>query len=357
MAAVILNVKNASYSYKRDVPVIRDLNLEAKSGELLAVLGPNGSGKTTLLRCLMGFLRWDGGTAEIDGEDVRQIPERTLRSRISYVPQARGAAVSLPAEDMILVGRSGKMGVFSVPKAEDRRIAQTVAEKLGITGLLGKRCTEMSGGELQMVLIARALAAEPELLILDEPESNLDFRNQLVVLETLSGLAAEGMAVIFNTHYPDHALTRASRSLLLFRGGGSVFGDTADVVTEENIGKAFGVEAVIREFETPGSVYRSILPLRVSDGSGTVKAEDASVLAVVSVLFRDFARAGEINGLFHEYRESIAGRMGMPCGEYHVINVILRGSGREIVSLTDRLNRLEGVRAKATAAPEGGEEI
>ena len=357
MAAVNLTVENASFAYKPGTPVIRDLNLAVGSGTLAAVLGPNGAGKTTLLRCLMGFLKWKEGRTLLDGTDIRQIPERKLRSRIAYVPQARGSALSLPAEDMILLGRTGRMGLFSTPGEDDRRTVRRIAEEMDIGPLLSKRCTEMSGGELQMVLIARALAAEPELLILDEPESNLDFRNQLVVLETLSGLAAEGMAVIFNTHYPDHALTRASRSLLLFRGGGSVFGDTADVVTEENIGRAFGVEAVIREFETPGSVYRSILPLRVSDGSGTVKTEDASVLAVVSVLFRDFARAGEINGLFHEYRESIAGRMGMPCGEYHVINVILRGSGREIVSLTDRLNRLEGVRAKATAAPEGGENL
>ena len=163
MAAVKLTVEHASFSYKPDAPVIRDLNLEVRSGELLAVLGPNGAGKTTLLRCMMGFLRWNEGLTRIDGTDIRSIPERTLRSRISYVPQAKGAALSLPAEDMILLGRTGKIGVFSSPKEEDRRIARRIAEELGIAGLLGKRCTEMSGGELQMVLIARALISEPEL--------------------------------------------------------------------------------------------------------------------------------------------------------------------------------------------------
>ena len=356
MAAVKLTVENGSFGYAPERPVIRDLNLSVESGTLAVVLGPNGAGKTTLLRCLMGFLKWKGGRTLLDGEDIRQIPERKLRSRISYVPQARGAALSLPAEDMILLGRTGKMGLFASPSPEDRAAVERIADELGIGALLSKRCTEMSGGELQMVLIARALAAEPELLILDEPESNLDFRNQLIVLETLTRLAGEGMAVLFNTHYPDHALTRAAKSLLLFRGGESVFGDTAEVVTEDSIGRAFGVEAVIREFETPGSVYRSILPLRLAkDGApGQRKSRDA--VAVVSVIFRDYEKAGEINALFHEFRQDVQGRMGMSCGDRHVINVILRGSVERILALTDRLNRLEGVRAKATAAPEEGDD-
>ena len=355
MAAVKLTVEGGSFAYKRGVPVIENLNMSAESGELVAVLGPNGAGKTTLLRCLMGFLRWDAGRSALDGEDIRLIPEKRLRSRISYVPQARGNVTSLPAEDMILLGRTGKMGVFSSPGEADRKIARKIAGELGIADLLPKRCTEMSGGEVQMVLIARALAAEPELLILDEPESNLDFRNQLIVLEALSRLARDGMAVIFNTHYPEHALTRASRSLILKKGGKSLFGETAKVVTEENIEEAFGVEAVIREFETPGNVYRSILPLRLSEGPKSGKKSGGNAVAVISVLFRDYELAGAVNALFHEYRDFIAGRMGMPSGEYHIINVILNAPEREILSLTDRLARLEGVRVKATAAPEEGD--
>ena len=127
-------------------------------------------------------------------------------------------------------------------------------------------------------------------------------------------------------------------------------------MTEDNISRAFGVEAVIREFETPGSMIRSILPLRLTrEGDGARKTE-AEVVAVVSVIFGDYEKAGEINALFHEYRNDVLGRMGMPCGEAHVINVILRGSLGRITALTDRLNRLEGVRAKATAAPEEGED-
>ena len=122
------------------------------------------------------------------------------------------------------MGRSGRMGMFARPGSADVKRCDEVIERLGISKLRGKRCSEISGGELQMVLIARALAAEPGLLILDEPESNLDFRNQLIVLRTMSELAAEGMGCIFNTHFPAHALQRANRALLLGRDGRALFG-------------------------------------------------------------------------------------------------------------------------------------
>lgn len=257
-----LTAENATFSYPKAEPVVRNLNFEAESGELVAVLGPNGAGKTTLLKCLMGFLRWTGGRSLLDGRDVREIPEKQFRSRVSYVPQARGAMLSLTAEDMILLGCTGRLGVFSTPGREEREFVRSLADSLGIARLLSKKCTEMSGGEAQMVLIARALAAKPELLVLDEPESNLDFRNQLIVLETLARLAGEGMAVIFNTHYPEHALTRASKALLLYREGEALFGDAEAVVTEENIRTAFGVEAAIREFD---GGRKGILPIGLSE--------------------------------------------------------------------------------------------
>lgn len=263
---MILTAENASFSYKRGDPVLRDLNFTVKSGDVTAILGPNGAGKTTLVKCLMGFLRWSAGRCLLDGRDVRQIPEREFRARVSYVPQARGQMLSLTAEDMILLGVTGRLGVFSSPGAQEREFVRGLARSLGIADLLGKKCTEISGGEAQMVLIARALAAKPELLILDEPESNLDFRNQLIVLETLERLAEEGMAVIFNTHYPEHALSRADGALLLDRDGRGIAGPAAEVVTEENIRNTFGVEAAIREFEDG---RRGILPLRLTEGNPT----------------------------------------------------------------------------------------
>ena len=149
-------------------------------------------------------------------------------------------------------------------KNSEEKVIKT-AEKLGITHLLEKKCNEISGGEYQMVLIARALVSDPELLILDEPESNLDFKNQLIVLDTLTKLSESGMCVIFNTHYPEHALTRANKSLILQKQGQAFFGDTESIVTEENIRRAFGVNVKISDTVTNGNSYKNIIPLGLSD--------------------------------------------------------------------------------------------
>lgn len=262
------SVENGSFSYPRQSRwLLDDVNFSAKPGDIVAILGPNGAGKTTLLRCLMGLLRWNSGRSCLDGEDIRSIPARRLWRRVAYVPQAKNTVPAFTAEDMILLGRSSHFGMLAYPRAEDIRKAEDVMERLDIQTLRGKKCSEMSGGELQMVLIARALAAEPQVLILDEPESNLDFKNQLVILGTMSRLAADGMACIFNTHYPDHALQYASRALLLGCGGEPVFGDAHAVVTERNIRRAFQVRAVIREFDTPEGVRSDVVPLSLAGDS------------------------------------------------------------------------------------------
>lgn len=247
---MILRVENGCFAYHGGAEVLRNVSLEAASGELVAVLGPNGSGKTTLLRCLLGQLKWTSGRSMITEGDPK---------RISYVPQARGVVSPLSVEDMILIGRTGHMDLFGTPSKRDRAIARQTAERLGIASLLNCRCTEISGGELQMVLIARSLAAEPQLIILDEPESNLDFRNQLITLDTLTALKESGICCLFNTHYPEHALTRADRTLLLPKNGTPLFGSTAEVLTEENIAAVFGVDAYIGE---AGGI-KCILPRKI----------------------------------------------------------------------------------------------
>lgn len=247
---MILRVENGCFAYRGGAEVLRNVSLEAASGELVAVLGSNGSGKTTLLRCLLGQLKWTSGRSMITEGDPK---------RISYVPQARGVVSPLSVEDMILIGRTGHMDLFGTPSKRDRAIARQTAERIGIASLLNCRCTEISGGELQMALIARSLAAEPQLIILDEPESNLDFRNQLITLDTLTALKESGICCLFNTHYPEHALTRADRTLLLPKNGTPLFGSTAEVLTEENIAAVFGVDAYIGE---AGGI-KCILPRKI----------------------------------------------------------------------------------------------
>ena len=179
------------------------------------------------------------------------------------MPQAKQSSLFCTVEEMVLLGRSSRIGAFSAPSKEDFRQARAAIERLGLSHLLGRRCCELSGGEVQMVLIARALSSQPGVLVLDEPESNLDFKNQLLVLDTIEELAKSGLTCIFNTHFPAHALRRANQALMLGHGGKSVCGKTCDVVTEDRISEFFGVRAVIGEMQTPLGVYQDVIPVSI----------------------------------------------------------------------------------------------
>lgn len=261
-----LTVEKGTFYYQKKVPVFENINFEVKEGEILAILGPNGAGKTTMLRCITGMLKWKSGKSLLDNEDIASMTPRRLWSKVAYVPQAKSVSSAYTALEMVLLGRSRCLNVFEAPKKADVDKAIEVLEFLGITYLADKKCSEVSGGELQMILIARALVSEPKVLVLDEPESNLDFKNQLVVLDAMSNLAARGMTCVFNTHYPAHALQRAQKSLILSKGGDYVFGDTPSVVTEENIRKAFGVDAIIGEIEVSGTVVKNVVPVSIAVG-------------------------------------------------------------------------------------------
>ena len=175
------------------------------------------------------------------------------------MPQARGVASSSTALEMVLLGRGSRVGLFAKPGAADLEAAQQAMRRLHIEHLESKRCSEMSGGELQMVLIARALCAEPKLLVLDEPESNLDFRNQLIILETIRRLSREeGLCCIFNTHYPGHALRISDRALVLSREGTADFGEPSEVITREIMGRVFKVNVDIVDAQYDGMDYQAI---------------------------------------------------------------------------------------------------
>ncbi|MBR0400855.1 MAG: ATP-binding cassette domain-containing protein [Mogibacterium sp.] len=367
----VLRIENGSFAYKGGRRVLRNINIDIGAGEVLAVLGPNGAGKTTMLRCMMDMLRWDSGQSMLYGEDIHGMPAKKLWSRMAYVPQARSAASSYTAFQTVLLGRSSRIGVFASPSDRDMEIAERVMKQLGIYELADKPCYAISGGELQMVLIARAMAAEPRLLILDEPESNLDFRNQLVVLDAISALASDGVACVFNTHYPAHALQRAGKSLILTRDGRSRFGSTMSVVTEENIREAFGVNAVIGEVETAENILRNVVPVSISSASqressprvdhdGSSGASGSCVdqngseecIASITLIFDSNEYADRINRLMHEYEHLLIGRMGMPYRKrgLHIINANVDGRREEIEELTHRMGLIPGISVKTTYA-------
>ena len=198
-----LEVRNASFSYGKR-KVWENVNFTVESNEILAILGPNGAGKTTLLKSIMNLLSFDTGEALLNGRDMKTIPHKELWKQIAYVPQAKQGSPS-NVRDMIVLGRSAHLSLFGQPTKYCYELADNIISELGIEHLAHKNCNELSGGELQMVLIGRALISEPKLLIMDEPESNLDYRNQLQVLEMIKKIS-DKTTCILNTHYPEHAL-------------------------------------------------------------------------------------------------------------------------------------------------------
>ncbi len=254
-------IKNGNFYYDPAEPILKDISFSVNEHEILSILGPNGIGKTTLLRCTLGFLKWKQGSAFIDGRPFNELSHNEFWKKVSYVPQARTQTFPCTVRETVLMGRSSFLGMFQIPGKKDKQAAEKAMELAGITHLAEKNCSEISGGELQLVLIARALSSEPEFLVMDEPETGLDFRNQLIILEMISKLKKEhGLSVIFNTHYPDHALDISDKTLLLQKNGAALFGKTSEILTSENMQNAFDVNIEIKKYEIDGVPHHSIIP-------------------------------------------------------------------------------------------------
>lgn len=261
---MIFEVRNGTFGYDKRL-ILNNISFDVKKGEVLSVLGSNGVGKTTLLKCMMGFLKWQKGQSYIDGVPLTDISHKELWKRIAYVPQAKGAAFAYTALDMVVLGRSAHIGTFRQPRKEDTDIALKAMDDIGILYLKDKLCTRMSGGELQMVLIARALTVFPEMLVLDEPESNLDFKNQLIILDSIKKLSGErNISAIVNTHYPAHALQLSDKALMMNKDGTSFYGKANEVINEENMRKVFSVNVYIDEYRRDDNIYRSVIPLSLA---------------------------------------------------------------------------------------------
>ena len=259
---MMLEVKNGDFAYAREVALLEDISFNIGKGEILTILGPNGVGKTTLLKCATSLLKWERGTTFIDSIPLDELKTNEVWKKIGYVPQFGGGVFSYTVLDMVLMGRAPYLGIFSLPSEHDIKIARESLEMVGISHLEKKSCMEISGGEKQLVMIARALTSEPKIMILDEPESHLDFKNQLLILEILKKIAREkGISCIINTHFPSHALQLSDKTLMLGKGKKFIFGKTREVITETNLRDYFGVNVKIVSFTNKGKVMETIVPL------------------------------------------------------------------------------------------------
>ena len=251
-----LAVEALSFSYGSRA-VLHDVSFEANAGELLSVLGPNGVGKSTLFRCILSSLDGYGGRILLDGEDVRSLSLRQRAKRMAYIPQIHRPTFGYTVLDTALMGTSRQLSAFQQPRREQMDIALAALERVGIAQLAQRNFAHLSGGEQQLVLIARAVAQQSDTLIMDEPTSALDYGNQLRVLQQVKELSREGYTVLLSTHNPQHALTFADRVLALRDGTVEAFGAAESVLTPELIERLYGVEVTMTD--TPaGSV---IIPL------------------------------------------------------------------------------------------------
>jgi iron complex transport system ATP-binding protein len=255
----VLELAEAGFAYTPGRWVFRGLSFAVPPGTATAVLGPNGAGKTTLIRCAAGRLRPQEG-------EVRR--EHT----VGYVPQAHGSAFAYRALDMVLMGRARTVGVFRSPGPADTAAAERAMERVGIGALAERRFPTLSGGEQQLVLIARAVAAGCPILVLDEPATGLDLKNQARVLALLRELLADGMSMLVSTHHPDHAMYLADSVVLMGRNG-VVAGTAAQLLTAPELSALYGVRVGTVDYDDGGLPRRTVVahfdvPVSAT-GSGT----------------------------------------------------------------------------------------
>jgi len=232
---------NALVFARENRRVLDGASLSLDAGEIVSLLGANGSGKTTLLRLMLGFLKPGGGVVALAGRDLRAWPRREIARRIAYVAQTHVAPFPYRVRDVVLLGRLPQSGWLAPVRARDFLAADALLEELGILALAERPYTEISGGERQLTLIARALAQGAGLLVMDEPMAGLDYGAQVRLMRLLQTLRNKGIGVLVSTHHPEHAFWASDRIVLLEQGRISVSGAPRAVLDAEAIKRLYRV--------------------------------------------------------------------------------------------------------------------
>ena len=256
-----METKDLCFSYG-ETEVLKNVDFRAYKGQLVALIGPNGAGKSTLFKCILKFLKGYQGHIYIKGQDIAEMSRPQIAKEIAYIPQITIPVFNYTVLDIVLMGLTGGLKPLESPKQKHVEKAEGILESLGILYLKDRGFSRISGGERQLVLLARAIIQDAKILVMDEPTANLDYGNQFRVMEKISNLVQEGYTVIISTHNPEHALLFAEKTFVLQNGEVKAAGPSKQVLTEELMQSLYEVEVRLIDTEFHGEDAKVCVPIR-----------------------------------------------------------------------------------------------
>ena len=259
---MLLEIQDVRGGYGRG-DIVKGVSCRADAGEVLCLVGPNGCGKTTLFRLILGSLPITAGSVRIDGKDTQSLSPRELANLIAYIPQYHTPIFSYTVLDVVIMGRASHFSAFETPKAVDREAAFEALEKVNALHLANKKYTALSGGQRQLILIARAICQSAKVFVMDEPAANLDYANQQLLMEVIGDLAAKGYCIVLSTHSPEQPASVGSKVLLMKEGKVAGFGPPRQVITPEALQAVYDIEMdVVTVRDRYGAERTICLPVR-----------------------------------------------------------------------------------------------